>query len=119
VSRELDATVAEKVMGFVWDESRCRICGWPFGDGVADCTKDSCSLRPTPKRRADAPAHYSTSIADAWLVVEEMIKRHPERDFHLEHLHDQWGCGNCTDDVWTSADTAPEAICLAALEAVK
>ena len=28
--REIDAQVHCEVMGIVWDESRCRGCGWPM-----------------------------------------------------------------------------------------
>lgn len=43
------------VMGIgKWDESRCRICGWPLVEKIEDgCTKESCSMRPVPDKRAD------------------------------------------------------------------
>lgn len=68
--RELDVLV-QKALGITWDETRCRICGWtlkaPF------CITGSCSLRPAPDRRADAPLNYSTDIARAWMVVEYVV----------------------------------------------
>jgi hypothetical protein len=74
--REMDALVAERVMGLAWDESRCRVCGWPLATDVmqssAGCYPGNCSLRPRPARNADEPAHYSTDIAAAWLVVKRM-----------------------------------------------
>src|SRR4051812_26529004 len=33
--RELNALVAEKVMGLVWDEERCRVCGWPLAADIS------------------------------------------------------------------------------------
>jgi len=103
--RDLDAQVAEKVMG--WEL---------FVPGTETIEPD---WRRDLEHMRNRDAWYpSRSISDAWLVVEEVIKRHPEHDFHLEHLHNQWACGNCTDDVWTYADTAPEAICRAALKVV-
>jgi hypothetical protein len=39
---------------------RCRVCRWPLVENIKDgCTKESCSQRPAPSRRADegyAPA---------------------------------------------------------------
>src|ERR1051326_7076061 len=47
-----------------WDESRCRICGWPLvADMREGCTAESCSLRPAPERRADEPQDFFTSEA--------------------------------------------------------
>lgn len=75
--RELDAAVAEKVMGIAWDEKRCRVCGWPIvpednpGPG---CWVTNCSLRPPPDRRADEPAYYSTDRNAAGLVLERIGK---------------------------------------------
>lgn len=38
-----------------WDESRCRVCGWPIRATIEEgCTIESCSQRPLPKSRADA-----------------------------------------------------------------
>lgn len=80
-NRRLDALVNERVMGITWDESRCRICGWPFADsGIGGCTKDSCSMRPRPKFRADSVCNYSTDLATAWQVVNHLITR-----FEKEH----------------------------------
>jgi hypothetical protein len=63
----------------------------------------------------------ATNIADAWMVVEKMIELEIEGDFHLEHLDGAgWRVGICGRDEWFPyAETAPEAICLAALKAVE
>jgi len=90
-NRELDAQIAEKVMEKPWH-------------GLD-------TLR------------YSASISGAWFVVEEMR----ERGFcmniqtHLgppvEYQMKLWDCDRLVAGEW--CDTAPEAICRAALEAVK
>ena len=128
--KELDALVARHVMGLVWDETRCRVCGWPIKEDLAQgCTADSCSLRPAPQYRADEPAPFSTDIAAAWRIVEA-ISNNREMGYCLRGMYGgdlmMWGCqvvfteaigGNLVyHETWAS--TAPLAICLAALEAV-
>lgn len=71
--RELDALVATKVMGWEWDETRCRVCGWPLAGTVAQgCTEENCSMRPVPRYRVDEPPPYSTDLAVAWRAVDRM-----------------------------------------------
>ena len=102
--REMDALVAEKVMG--WD-----IC-WavPYKDGT------KCPLRSN----GEQVPHYSIDIAAAWGVVGKLLKN---RVLHV--------CGSVKDgwDVWipevatgaapktSKCDTFPLAICRAALKA--
>lgn len=110
MTRELDALVAEKVMGFD-KHIVSKVDGLPY---------------------ADVP-HYSTSIADAWMVVEKMCQMadsgeldYEHGNFHIEyrgHWQDGevWSAGFKYYDatsIWATADTAPEVICLAALKAV-
>ncbi len=128
--RELDALVAEKVMGLVWDESRCRICGWPLEpwDGTGEiptgCVLESCSQRPAPSTRADVPAKYSTSIGIVWLVVEKM-QCHPTTTsrtlrmvvYPYSRTYATFDWDEDSDD-WAEANgehATPTAICLAAL----
>jgi len=99
--RDLDAQVAEKVM-----QGRKLGAGKP-GHGV------------------EIP-HYSTSISEAWLVVEEMRKREFVVNIENGRLPDWWLCGFYPIEFpeqrtkgEAKANTAPEAICRAALEAVK
>ena len=72
--------------------------------------------------------HYSTSIAHAWEVVEE-IGNDPDLDFYnLEIVRFgpvRWQCRNhtdeglgCENEINATAKTAPHAICLAALKVV-
>ncbi len=92
--RELDALVAEKVMGWNCD----------IGSSSFDM--------PTGKL-----PNFSTSISDAWLVVDAM-----RCDFMLRQMMGHgWECIFKLPDLkigQADADTAPEAICRAALEAV-
>lgn len=129
--RELDALIAEKVMGIVWDESRCRVCGWPlasFGCEAGACVGGSDIYdRQHP---ADAPRHYSTDIAAAWLVVEKLV---PDRSSRIQldslgFYGEEWRClfivedeadATLSDDGWGEAPTAPLAICLASLAALR
>lgn len=120
--RELDALVAEKVMGWAPNYPG----GWPHPP------KDE----PNRKRHMAAdgttviPA-YSTDIAAAWEVVEKVGPLFGQRSFHL-----RWAPVMKDDDTpWLASwfdinvdhdtgaahgrgGTAPHAICLAALKAV-
>ena len=71
--RELDAMIAERVMGFVWPANRCPVCGWTYSSeaGVGRAPFN-CSMRPLPPRRAADPAPYSTDLVAAWTVVERL-----------------------------------------------
>lgn len=69
---KLNALVAEHVLAWKWDNSRCRICGWPFDRlGAPGCSPESCSMRPAPKIRADSPPDYLT-WSGIGLIVEAM-----------------------------------------------
>ena len=113
-----DALIAEKVMGAYWTERKnvCRILWnaegaemimeeWYEKDWVP-------SISPLPE--------YSTQIADAWLVVEKLRKLalhfNLQNDFagtwFAEFFQQGFHYG-------VIADTAPLAICLAALKAVE
>ncbi len=128
--RELDAQIAERVMGFKWNESRCRVCGWPLGATVDEgCIPTNCSLRPPPPHRADEPAAYSTSDRAALNVVEHMIGLgyhwkintpfDPRtRDGQLYHAgFTEWGVSgwNGRPDHRACGETLALAICRAAL----
>jgi len=114
--RELDALVAEKVMGLsitTWGDPNSPIVGYD-------------------KFTRDLP-HYSTSISAAWEVVEKLIMIGSNvghtwtMEYDLEDL--AWDVGYKGwdyDTGWSwemvdwpvTAPTAPHAICLAALKAV-
>lgn len=106
VSREIDAKVAEHVMG--------RETHWESADYFFKRT----SLIP-----AQRVPHYSTDIKAAWEVFnklgagEGMCRKHVER---LDGpLTSEWRCCIAAEDwtVWESAHTAEMAICRAALKA--
>lgn len=117
--RELDALVAEKVMGWKHDRdaefrhlcdgkfhTKCWACG-SLGHG--NCYGNGSGAIQIP---CDCTPYYSTDIAAAWQVVEEMMKRgeylvikaFPNTGFEVE-------LGGNAD-----AGTLPLAICLAALK---
>ena len=115
--RELDALVAEKVMGYY------KATPESIGRGVRCWNKegDCATTEFSP----------STDIAAAWEVVEKLTKNlHEVKDGEwvldrLGYLDGQYRCWfamNVSDDVrwdiFAEADTAPLAICLAALKAV-
>lgn len=126
--RELDALVADQVMGL---KRTVRIKGTVetttiytdspyFNDGVSedDMMKYYC-----------LPLHYSTSIADAWQVVEKLQCQGHDWKWFLLLEYDNvetWDCAfhknsksdGGDPDIWATADTAPHAICLAALKAM-
>ena len=100
--RELDAVVAERIMGVDAE----RIVTDTF-DPLNRLVQLDDHLAPLP--------HYSTRIEDAWKVVDEMgtglklQQTGPDNEWH------------CSIGYWRTvwAKTAPHAICLAALTAVE
>lgn len=119
--RELDALIAEKVMGWKYRG---------YGNGGGEWTFNGQKMAFGGLNGGSLP-HYSTNIADAWMVVEKMGRWHgfdfmivmpdPEQTFHLRTYEAGWY--EATNDgperrVVSDADTAPLAICLAALKAV-
>lgn len=113
MSRELDAKVAELVMGYELIKIRDIYVEGAWNGDNPD------SLIELPHQ--EKLPHYSTDIAAAWKVVEK---------FSFD-LKDWNGCGEedyrgytCKlydgrTQVEETADTAPLAICLAALKAVE
>lgn len=117
--RELDALVAEKVMGW----KKAPNGAWmsyekdAFGNG-------GWKSHATWKANASVSAVRftpSTDIAAAWQVVEKMKER--QWNFTIADLvKNKWraefGGSRKHKQTWEDADTAPRAICLAALKAV-
>ena len=106
--RELDALVAEKVMGLhVYNfELVCE------ESGIKSIDKLQRIGRPL--------LHYSTSIADAWLVVEELSGQFAV-NLSCTSQPVRWLCEfSRSENVWFNAHgrTPAEAICLAALKAI-
>jgi hypothetical protein len=105
--REMDALVATEVMKqAVVQGANCMWeCGSETGPGLTH------TYRATTGFYDPVPL-YSTSISAAWEVVEKM--RH--LDPMVSWDDPKWEVS--FSDVWAIADTAPHAICLAALKAV-
>lgn len=111
--RELDALVAEKVMGLE---------PWPGRPGAFKAKVVPRGREPKPC----LPPSYSTDIAAAWEVVGKLNRWH----FELTRLADLCGWEyRCTmKSAWpgvsgehaigTSEISAPHAICLSAMKAV-
>jgi len=106
--RGLDAQVEEIVMG--QERLSCH---------AGDCFLYIKIINGKEKKIKRQAPFYSTSIADAWLVVEKMTDKYPDTFFTLEFQRShtpQWladfGEAAC-------ADTAPLAICRAALICVR
>ena len=116
--RELDALVAERVMGLSvqWDYGRVPFYWHPatLAHGL-EIGPDGLSA----VRRPIKP--YSTDISAAWLVVEKL-----RADGFYPEIHaltdGDWRCEIRASgepiDVWEDAPTAPLAICRAALAAI-
>jgi hypothetical protein len=125
--RELDALVAEKVMGHIPMTVR-QACGISLADREDDEVVIGIApgVPPTYAYLNDLP-RYSTDIAAAWEVVARIIVlgfRHPlvRYDNDRPEGRERWtaaiikpdGKGGARGDAFT----APHAICLAALNAV-
>jgi hypothetical protein len=149
--RELDALVAEKVMGLgvsagVWTDTKKNDYGltetaWTRTVGVLDSDKHGVGYHHEVVTTYEAVNHYSTDIAAAWEVVDAICIPAPEGcwtgpTFQLNHDKSepeatQWqaifsnldsldGVKSWSGEQFTDvhADTAPLAICRAALLAV-
>jgi hypothetical protein len=105
-NREIDALVAENVMG--WILIPREKLGWGIPPG-----------RPHLVDEVKEIPHYSTDIAAAWEVVEKMTEN-PEPHFELSKDRAGWHAGFDPDRpfkrVTAKATTAPLAICLARLD---
>src|SRR5437899_3127619 len=105
--RELDALVAERVMGLV----RCEALHHVIEGGY-------CHALPTSRDKGGETPCYSTSIAAAWLVVEKLQTQACVWDL-VEDKGGWFATAHCYGPErhygeWAS--TAPFSICLAALE---
>lgn len=117
---ELDALLAEKVMGWVLaDVGPYKDSGWNYPDGTWT------EYWTTEKASRECPGFSpSEDIACAWEVVEKLISQdHYVSVFSSEWSGPDrpkapgWACQVSSDDT-SLADSAPHAICLAALKTV-
>lgn len=111
----LDELIAERFMG--WHKGKGGAVNWPGAESSAYWYSAD-GGRHHPCIRDDFanmwPWSPSTDIADAWMVVEWL----KAQGCHLElrWVHD-WTCV-LIGERSASADTAPMAICLAALKSI-
>lgn len=120
--REMDVLIAEKVMG--WRRHNAHGDWWETSDGRCFVVKNSgfsAQYDPMP----ELPA-FSTDVADAWNVIEEMKSTWGK--FMLSYGPYLVGVENKLKDGWQLApewgnsvcgygETAPLAICRAAIKA--
>lgn len=109
--RERDALVAEKVMGFT-------VTDWPTGKSFPVTSAIAAGV--LSERQESRIPHYTTQIAAAWEVVEKLRRE----KMLVTVVSDEDGGWNA--EMWdynnrqsgeVFAESAPEAICLAALRA--
>lgn len=116
--RELDVLIAEKVMGWTWYKTGrgARMLCEPHHGQLADGSE------PIANLATFSVPLYSSDIAAAWSIVEKMQEL--GWTFAIELFEDN---GNYSayfkntqnrDRYVGNADTAPLAICLAALKAL-
>lgn len=123
-SNELDVRIAVEVMGYVWTPRlpHHRMDGAPVRDGMV--LRDGIfGPLGAPGPFCSAVPHYSTDITSAWLVVEKLRQRFGvglHRISKCSQTEGQWTVEFCGEFSipYAQADTAPLAICQAALKAV-
>ncbi len=106
--KELDALVAEKVMGWKKlfkkdypDSGDWRGLEWMWREREGFMYSEAQSTKP-----------YSTNIAAAWEVVEKLRDDNFKIQEHGTHWKVHFGAA------WRGAETVPHAICLVALDVV-
>ena len=108
---KLGAIVAETVFGDKFEYHPI------FKDYNRPWVEDPIAFEPCPP--------YSTNIEHAWTVVEKLLTKLPNEDFHIEHWKANessgWRVSTCFElgkwKDWVEAETLPMAICKAALRA--
>lgn len=116
--RDIDALIASKVMK--WKR------GEQYSIGVSDrvYVQGRIKLDWGIEWDGDDSFSPSTRIADAWRVVDRMLKIVPQEDIHIEHLKGcGWSVSSChEEDGWenfVNEKTCTRAICMAALRMVR
>lgn len=115
--RDMDALVAHKIMGYYvdrWSPDFSEIDYWYR-------TEPQPWYSGSHNEQTKIVPHYSTDIAAAWQVVERLWSKHLYY-FYLSYYESiNWVriVGTAPAEVWHgNAETAPLAICRAALKAV-
>lgn len=118
---ELDALVAEKVMGYRWslyDGPRWEVIGIERGPEKAVLVLPASNWRDADssvERSKPCIPVYSTDITAAWEVVEKVADGDTCR---LMYEHGHWEASFQQGDFWATDTSAPLAICRAALRVV-
>lgn len=126
--RELDALIAERVMGWEWWHKGNYSQLIKGGETWPENPYFSLSKGKAQSGSADDSGmpHYSTDIAAAWLIVEHMRANVPScRALRMEsvplgYMAAFYSRTNRLDRIgaFVGAETAPLTICLAALKAL-
>ena len=107
--RDMDQLIAEKVFGYaILTEPHCDECA-AMGEPMF---RDENGVGPIP--------NYSTSIADAWEVVEKLsmtTKQYWTMEYFSTGAHVEFSVGGQSYEA--EEETMPHAICLAALKAMR
>lgn len=111
--RDMDALVAEKVMGLPVKD------GWIFETSAAGCSVPGCFVYHNEQAPVRPPA-YSNDIAAAWAIIEKMkgvcsITKRASGSYIFRINTYSYKTGL----IQAEAPTAPLAICRAALQAVE
>lgn len=120
MSRKIDALVAEHVMGLP-QAYESKYGYWKFGDEIIEkppkfdeSTGEKINIDWSWWDGSNDLEYYSTDIAAAWEVVSHLH----ERSFMLVGRNLSYSaCFAPRMDLYEPSDTAPMAICLAALKA--
>lgn len=109
-ARGRDALVATKVFDWQYRD---------YGNGGGEWTLDRIKQAFGGMYGGSLP-HYSTSIADAWLVVEKMREKGHNCQIEASAAQPEWIACFLTPHGYREgrAPTAPAAICLTALRAL-
>ena len=130
--RERDALVATEVMG--WHEYPAHLWGelwqdgWPFHRPCEQCHEVWVEKKEEPAAPCKPYiSRYTTDISAAWQVVEKITGTiQPDgakREVEISSDCGHWRCDIAIEgwalppDIMAEADTAPLAICIAALKA--
>ena len=123
--RELDALVAEKVMGLETYRSleEWKLKGMPHIENWSNAVSYPAYYHPIYELATVVP-YYSTNVYEAWEVVEKMkapfgVFKHINGGFIINWCYMFYSCSGCDNDCKEDAEieapTAPEAICKAAI----
>jgi hypothetical protein len=119
--RELDVEIAERLMGYRWYalEGLPPLLCLPE-DKMPDRIPCERPVTANPRLSTHKVPKYSTDIAAVWMVVERLREHWGNLDLTAGlswHCKPGWLDGpHKPGDPWGTADTAPRAICLAALQ---